>query len=352
MRNEGGQGIIYVKAYGDESWLCPSIKGLRYRGTEDSPLPTQTGDIVWELAGYAYDGASLQFINLIKMEVDDGGSSTGRIKFLTRGSGDTGPQLRMVIKSDGKVGIGTGYPDYLLHVRDGEVKVENESDAARIYLEGKDVGYGCGDIQFVNKTDAGTELIGRFLATGSYLGFISKKKFYVFTPNSSGSSAVRLEVRDGADEVDFLIKNSRVGIGTDSPQARLHVEGGEVWVFDDGNSPRLVLGDNGSEYGYLQWDSLNNYFRIEKSNDANGLKVNGNFVSIGNIYPGEPLIVGYGSTEIFKVKSSGEVEVIGTLKTDELDLDKTVESSAGSQAGYVRIKIGGTEYLVPVYNVS
>lgn len=99
-----------------------------------------------------------------------------------------------------------------------------------------------------------------------------------------------------------------IGIGTSTPQAKLNIVGGEFWLFNDNQNPRIVLGDNGTtgQYGFSQWDSLNDYYRIE-TDGTNGLKIKGNNVSIGNIFPSEPLIVGLGATELFKVTGSGSV---------------------------------------------
>ncbi len=101
-----------------------------------------------------------------------------------------------------------------------------------------------------------------------------------------------------------------VGVGTVSPEAKLNIVGGELWLFNEGQNPRIVLGDNGTtgQYGFAQWDSLNDYYRIE-TDGTNGLKVKGNNVSIGNIFPSEPLIVSAGVTELLRVNSAGNVGI-------------------------------------------
>ncbi|MBF0415587.1 MAG: hypothetical protein HQL79_07445 [Magnetococcales bacterium] len=81
------------------------------------------------------------------------------------------------------------------------------------------------------------------------------------------------------------------------------IDGGEFWLFNDGNNVRFLFGDNATsgQYGIFEWDSANDYMKF--GTDADGLKIKGNNVAIGNIYPSEPLIVGYGATAILNVTS-------------------------------------------------
>lgn len=121
-----------------------------------------------------------------------------------------------------------------------------------------------------------------------------------------------------------------VGIGTINPEAKLNVVGGEFWLFNNGQNPRMVLGDNGitGQYGFAQWDSLNDYYRIE-TDGTNGLKVKGNNVSIGNIFPSEPLIVGVGSAELFRVSGSGMVGIGTAVPSFKFDVQGGQVNSSG-----------------------
>jgi hypothetical protein len=111
--------------------------------------------------------------------------------------------------------------------------------------------------------------------------------------------------------------NGRVGIGGVASFSKFEVLGGDAAIYNSGNNPRLILGDSTSagQNGYLQWDSTNDYFRIE-SVGTNGVKINDNFVAIGNIFPNQPLIVGNGSTNLFQINTVGVVSLIGGQTAD------------------------------------
>jgi len=117
--------------------------------------------------------------------------------------------------------------------------------------------------------------------------------------------------------------NSRLGVGTNIPQAKVHIENGELWLFNNGNNTRFVIGDNGTtgQYGWLQWDSNLDLFRIDQSNaPGDGLKLKGNFMTIGNVPVDEPLKVAYGMTELMRVTSTGNVGIGTTTPAEKLDV--------------------------------
>lgn len=128
---------------------------------------------------------------------------------------------------------------------------------------------------------------------------------------NSTNSATAFQVQNAGGTAVLLVDttNQRVAIGNTAPALKFEVQGGDAAIYNNGNNARLVLGDNSTtgQYGWLQWDSANDYFRIETSG-SNGLKIKDNYVSIGNIFPSKPLIVGNGTNALFEVGATGQIQ--------------------------------------------
>ncbi|MFH1128305.1 MAG: hypothetical protein V1699_02715 [Candidatus Omnitrophota bacterium] len=65
-----------------------------------------------------------------------------------------------------------------------------------------------------------------------------------------------------------------VGIGTASPNARLEVNGGDIYIWRNGGNPRLLVGDSdvAGNFGGLRWDSVNDIVQI--GTDTGGYVLN------------------------------------------------------------------------------
>ncbi|MDX2776454.1 hypothetical protein PV379_03750 [Streptomyces caniscabiei] len=149
--------------------------------------------------------------------------------------------------------------------------------------------------------------------------------------NKTGTTGNILRLQKNGSDI-FMIDNSgKVAVGGIVPTQKFEVQDGDAAFYNSGNNARLIIGDSGvsGQYGYLQWDSTNDYFRIEK-NGSNGLKINDNFVSIGNIFPDSPLKVGNGSTLLMSVSTTGAF---------------TAQNSADSTNAFRVLNAGGTTVL-------
>lgn len=125
--------------------------------------------------------------------------------------------------------------------------------------------------------------------------------------------------------------NTRVGIGGAASFSKFEVQGGDAAIYNNGGNPRLIIGNSTSagQNGFLQYDSSNNYLRIETTG-TNGLKINDNFVTIGNIFPNQPLTVANGTTQLFQVTTTGTV---------------SAKTTTNSTAGFQVQNSGGVEQL-------
>ena len=163
---------------------------------------------------------------------------------------------------------------------------------------------GAGDILQL-KNGAGTA-VATFGSTGA-----------VLLKNSTNSTTA-LQVQNAAGTNVLIVDttNQRVAIGNAAPALKFEVQDGDAAIYNNGNNARLVLGDNATtgQYGWLQWDSANDYFRIETAG-SNGLKIKDNNVSIGNIFPSKPLIVGSGTNALFEIGATGQIQARTSTNT-------------------------------------
>ena len=147
--------------------------------------------------------------------------------------------------------------------------------------------------------------------------------------NKTGGSGNILRLQKSGSDVFIMDNTGKVALGSIAPTQKFEVQGGDAAIYNSGNNARLILGDSGvsGQYGYMQWDSTNDYFRIEK-NGSNGLKINDNYVSIGNIFPDSPLKVGNGTTLLMSVGTTGQFT--SKTSTDSLTGFRVTDSTDGS----------------------
>ena len=195
---------------------------------------------------------------------------------------------RVVVKSSGKVGIGTNAPAELLHVRqDGpalaRILVDNPSAApaagTRISLRetataALDIGFvGSGNAPF-RDLQAGSGIVAA-LQGATALAF-----------NHQGTGPITFNTDDWNERMR-ITRLGRVGIGTKNPDARLHVDGdllvtagamrwGQSLLQDDeGGSIELggtsATAGNGTPYIDFHFGSLVQDFNTRIINDGNNL---------------------------------------------------------------------------------
>ncbi len=183
------------------------------RGTITVPTVVSTNDVVGKLDGLGYDGSDFQEAAAIRFLVDDTpspGVVPGQIAFDTADSTGT-PNRRMVIKSDGAVGIGTTGPNSILHV-----KTSIDEDLLRL-----ESNFGDASLVLESSTGSNSARIrGTNGPTSTELAFVT-----------DGDERVRID------------DDGNVGIGTDNPAATLHLWGPGT----NGAGAKIRLGDFGSD---------------------------------------------------------------------------------------------------------
>lgn len=174
----------------------------------------------------------------------------------------TGGSDRVTITNNG-VGIGTTSPTTPLHVV-GDATIQNANGT--------------------NPTDAGSLY---FKESGNTWG----TDYFGFRINQQGvSNYLNFQSANTTTVRDILTlarDTGNVGIGTTSPSAKLHIEGGDIYAINNAGDPRLVLGDSVSSgnWGYIQWKSINDRIDIGTSGTpALSIEENGN-VGIGTTSP-------------------------------------------------------------------
>ena len=266
-------------------------------------------------------------------------SATG---ITTQGTGD-------ISLLSGNVGIGLTNPSTKFHVYNGEATIASSTDGVKLsYSAGNssgiiDTAFSDNNLEFrTNGTakmwiaNAGNVGIGVTVptakldvrGTGNFLGTAASGAPLVTIENNSGSTATSygllvkgggnsssgktFEVRDDSGNTDLIVKgNGNVGIGTTSPQQKLHIvdtdganiilnsntgaENNGIWMTEGGIAAPYANG------AYVHYDSTNNAFKINTGTTSLTTKLtierdSGN-VGIGTTSPGIKLDVNSGGSD-------------------------------------------------------
>jgi hypothetical protein len=179
------------------------------RGTVTTPAIVQVNDEVSTLWARGYDGGAFQNLARIKFLVDGTpglGDMPGRIEFVTVPDGSTTEEVRMTIKSNGNIGIGTSSPTQKLDVI-GNMR-QSGADFS-IYNSNRCKSDG----------DAGTDPDNFCEGAGRALVHYSKDILNINYANDYDGGTLIGHPSLGT----FFKPSGNVGIGTGSPEGSLHI---------------------------------------------------------------------------------------------------------------------------------
>ncbi len=267
---------------------------------------------------YSAAGASYTFgsIKGAKESASEGDGS-GYLAFYTRQPGSTAEHLR--ITSTGNVGIGTTSPGRKLHIENGDLGVSWDG-VGLLTMSASNNGawfqsnVGGHAIRFF-LNDSGT--IGekmRITSAGKVgIGTTSPNSGLVVNSSAPAIRAVRYSSGDsgysiqnweaGTGEVMRITYGGNLGIGTDSPSAKLHVHNnaGSGYLHLTSSTSGITSNDgfevsSNSDAGANLWNYENGYIRFATDNtERMRLDSSGN-LGIGTTNPGTKLDVNGGIT--------------------------------------------------------
>ena len=255
-----------IATYSDTNTHVPSLYLEKsHSDTLGTNIATVDDEYLGEIrfAGFSNDN-TIVYSSIIRA-VQDGSPSTSTIgtdlEFYTQANGSAMGDARVIIKSDGKVGIGTTAPDGTLHIHTGSagsitaesasnnLVVENSTDAGISILSPQ--GY-YQRLYFGHDADADA---GQIIYGGANVGYAGNRNHMLFY--TDGSEKMR------------IASDGKVGIGTNSPNQNLDVLNTAQITGAEGTSASLYLvSDEGDDNG--------DGWRINSNQDDNDLTISNN----------------------------------------------------------------------------
>ena len=289
------------------------------RGTSaGSNTVVNAGDAVGNISFQAADGTNFIEAARISTEVDGtpgANDMPGRLVFSTTADGASSPTERLRITSAGFVGIGNSSPPGLFHSNTTNGNVSYFGGPIGI-TNGNYTGIQIGYTE-LNGTYAKSMIVQEQKGDGNARGTI-----HILNNNVANASSATL-----ADARLSITSAGFVGIGTSTPNARLHII--QDSTFSTESSAGIAISDGTSDVGLLMGtDATNNIAYIQSLDPGTSyatrnlcLNPNGSLVGIGTISPGSALDV------------VGDIRFTGSASTNGSNF---IYSYAGGAAGAVR----------------
>lgn len=232
------------------------FKGVRSDGTLASPTPPAQDDYVMSFLGAIYDGVVSQGTAAIDFYVDgsvSSGNAPQRISFVTSETNAAGRTERLVIKSDGMIGVNNTDPTYTFDVSAADaiagrfvrtttntntfheaLNLKADTSGSSVAGFGSALGFAIEDNNNVETTIAyiaglrdNTDSIGQLRfsigSSGTIESLRLKDDEAVFNDTASSGMDFRVESDNETHALFVQGSTDRVAIGTSSPSRQFHV---------------------------------------------------------------------------------------------------------------------------------
>ena len=259
--NSGGNGIIddilILERYSSDIIDTPGGPAIMFKFQDTNNVVNEARIKV--LSANTFSGAVGPFGNVNASE----GSNNFVFETMHNGTASD----KMIIRSDGRIGIGTTVPTSL-------VDIVAASDSAEAVLSVRGTGQGTGRLYIGQSNTHGGGLLYDGDGTPAFAGSagVDKISFYRTT---NGVHHPVFSYKHDSDNVEF---EGKVGIGTATPQRLLHLDGGPALASellrlqskdDTGDVYMTFYNNSGNRKGYFGYgSSSDNHLRIIQEEDA------------------------------------------------------------------------------------
>ena len=251
---------------------------------------------------------------------DSAGSKAGQLSFKTRAIGGGIQHDAMIIKHDGKVGIGTTSPDVKLEVADSEPIIRLTDTRNLNNPDWDDVTLGKIQFKTSDTTSPGARVVSEIEAYSNSQAASS--------PNSELRFKTSTITESTATTKMVITSDGKVGIGTTNPSNPLTVVGADSVGIDD---YILHNGDSNTKFGFPSNDS----FKVRTAgSDRFYINSSGN-VGIGTTSPTAPLHIESSDDAVIRLKSTDNKSYISLADNDTNGYISSENSklSLGANAG-------------------